>query len=410
MLTIDQARQQLQQTASQMAQRVESLPLAQALGRIVAEDIQSKIDVPPCDNSAMDGFAINWQQHQQSDLSAEPTIRPQRISQRITAGDDPQPLVEGTAARIFTGASIPSGADSVVMQENCEQQGDHVLIKQAPVIGSNIRRQGQDIGRGQRVLSQGHRLRVQDLGLCAALGITHIQVFQRLRVALLVTGDELVQPGEPLPAGKIYDANSTLLLALLENPCFDIVRHQIVADDFQQTQQALLDSVALADIVLTSGGASVGEEDYVASALKQLGQLDLWKVAIKPGKPIMLGSINSQESTVPVIGLPGNPMSLFVTFLILVKPFLLQGCGRNPDDNDSIGLHRGIAAFSKKAEKRDVFLRAKQTSEGVILHPNQSSGVLSSACWGDVMIHQPAGEAIEQGQTVKLLSYTELNQ
>ena len=420
MLTIDQALHQLQQAGETFLQnRIsselehwETCLLNKALGRILAKDVVADINVPPCDNSAMDGYAINLQHLLDNKVNRDASLNAIPISQRITAGDQPGPLELGTAARIFTGASIPQGADCVIMQENCRVDDDQLSIIELPKVGANIRPLGQDIQSGQIVIRAGQRLRAQELGLCASLGITHVDVYQPLKIALLVSGDELVQPGQPLPAGKIYDSNSTLLHCLLALPCFDLCHHQVVADDFDLTQDAIRHASNKADLLITSGGASVGEEDYMAAAIKQMGQLDLWKVAIKPGKPIMFGQISSANKTVPMIGLPGNPMSLFVTLLMVVKPYLLQCAGQQSvNKNPQVLLDGdwGRANFSKKAERRDVFLRAKRTDAGIELHPNQSSGVLSSACWGDILVHQPAGEAVEKDQLVRVLSYGELS-
>lgn len=412
MLTIDQAQQQLHQaghafrqarTSADWPAATETITLKQALGRILAIDVVAQINVPPCDNSAMDGYALNWQHLVETGTSQQAIA----VSQRITAGDQPKALQPATAARIFTGASIPAGADTVIMQENCRIDGDQLIVVEPPKTGANIRPMGQDIQAGQSVLQAGQRLRPQDLGLCASLGITQVTVYRPLKIAILVSGDELVQPGEALTPGKIYDSNSTLLHTLLALPCFDLCHHQIVADDFALTQEAIQTAANKADLLITSGGASVGEEDYMAAAIKEMGQLDLWKVAIKPGKPIMFGQINTANKALPMIGLPGNPMSLFVTLLVLVKPYLLQCAGQT---TELLRTDLGRADFAKKAERRDVFLRARRTPSGVELHPNQSSGVLSSACWGDLLIHQAAGEAIEQGQLVRVLSYGELGQ
>ncbi|MDX1589951.1 MAG: molybdopterin molybdotransferase MoeA, partial [Oleiphilaceae bacterium] len=280
----------------------ETLATADALGRVLAQPVTARVTVPPADNSAVDGYAIRWQDARQDN--------PLPLSQRIPAGDDPQPLRPGTAARIFTGAAIPPGADTVLMQEHCQEdsQGQHVTLNKPPQQGQNIRPAGQDIRAGEPLLEAGTRLLPQHLGLLASVGLAEVNVHRRLRVAILSTGDELVSPGEPLAPGKIYNSNRFLLKGLLESARCDILDLGDVADSFQATCDALANGAADADLIISTGGVSVGDEDHVRSAVQSLGRLDLWRLAIKPGKPFAFGQVGAT----PFVGLPGNPAAVLV--------------------------------------------------------------------------------------------------
>lgn len=294
---------------------VEEVPTAEALGRVLAVDQLSGLDVPPLDNSSMDGYAVRC-----ADIAAPGTWL--RVAQRIPAGSVGHSLEPGTAARIFTGAPVPHGADAVVMQELCTLDGDGVLIDHQPRPGEWIRRAGEDIARGSVVLTAGQRLGPQMLGLAASVGCAALPVFRRLRVALFSTGDELVMPGEPLPPGAIYNSNRYVLRGLLEALGCQVSDLGIVPDSLAATRAALREAAAGNDLILTSGGVSVGEEDHIKPAVQAEGRLDAWLVAMKPGKPVAFGRVNDAGGGpgAAFIGLPGNPVSSFVTFILLVRP------------------------------------------------------------------------------------------
>jgi molybdopterin molybdotransferase len=373
----------------------EPCSLFDALGRTLAGDVVATIDVPPADNSAMDGYALrraDW-------AGAE---QPLPLSQRITAGSVPRKLAPGTAARIFTGAEVPGGADTVVMQEHCEGTSALVRILQCPPEGANIRRLGQDISRGQKVLSAGQRLRPQDLGLAASLGVASVSVRERLKVAILSTGDELVEPGQSVGPGQIYNSNRFTMKGQLAAWGFDVVDLGVARDRPEAVRECMTRAAGEADIIITSGGVSVGEEDHVKDVVESLGSLDLWRIAIKPGKPFAFGQVLGK----PFIGLPGNPVSVFVTLLVIARPYLLacQGVAET-----TLRPAAGFARFAKKASQREDYLRVRATESGLELFPNQSSGVLSSACWGDGLVRQKAAEVIEEGGCVEYLPFSLFN-
>lgn len=386
----------------------ESLPTAQALGRMLAESIDSRLNVPPADNSAMDGYALRV-----ADVAQAGACLP--VSQRIAAGHPGGPLQPGTAARIFTGAPVPAGADAVVMQEACELvPGDppQVRIHTLPSAGQWVRRQGEDVRLGAQVLATGQRLNPQALGLAAAVGAATLRVVRRPRVALFSTGDELVMPGEPLPPGAIYNSNRFMLRGLLEAAGCTVDDLGIVPDRLDATRAALRAAAQGNDLILTSGGVSVGEEDHLRPAAQAEGSIEHWQLAIKPGKPLAVGHIRrgaadrgpdgAARGDALLIGLPGNPVSSFVTFLLIVAPLLRQlqgGAGGLPP-----GLPLRADFEALKADGRREFLRARlNPAGGLELFPNQSSGVLTSAVWADGLIDHPAGAVIHPGDTVRFL-------
>lgn len=380
----------------------------QADGRVLAQDVSSQLQVPPQDNSSMDGYAIKV-----ADLAASNGIFP--VSQRIPAGTNPQALLPGTAARIFTGAPIPFGADAVIMQEDCVElpasnPQDTVLriqVNQKPSIGQWIRRSGEDVSKGELVLTTGQRLGPAELGMAASLGLAKLCVACKPRVALFSTGDELVMPGDidpqAMPAGAIYNSNRFFLNSLLLRLGCEVTDFGIIPDQREATVEALRLAAVSNDLVLTSGGVSVGEEDHVKPAVQSLGQLDLWQIAIKPGKPFAHGRIGACH----FIGLPGNPVSSFVTFLVLVRPFLQRLQGVRQVTLQSTSMR---ADFDwPRPDKRQEFLRVRRNAQGGLdLFPNQSSGVLSSVVWGDGLVDNPAGQSIRHGEQVPFVAFNDL--
>ena len=373
-------------------------------GRVLAQDVVAALQVPPQDNSSMDGYALRV-----ADCAQAGAVL--RVTQRIPAGAHGTPLHAGEAARIFTGAPIPPGADAVVMQEDCEVLGGEQVKVLKPVPqGQWIRRSGEDVTRGATVLRQGTRLTPAELGMAASIGLAQLPVFARPRVALFSTGDELVMPGdvapEDMPAGAIYNSNRFFLRAMLQRLGCEVTDLGIVPDQREATIAALRDAAQHHDLILTSGGVSVGEEDHIKPAVEHLGELNLWQLAIKPGKPFAYGTVNRDSGTCHFMGLPGNPVSSFVTFLLLVRPFLLALQGASKTDIPRTQMR---ADFDwPRADKRREFLRVKRNAQGGLdLFPNQSSGVLTSAVWGDGVVDNPAGQAIARGDTVRFISFAE---
>jgi len=395
MLSVEEALARLLAQAHRIAD-VETISTLAAHDRVLAQPLISGIDVPPMDNSQMDGYAVRC-----AEVSSAPTTL--AVTQRIAAGHPGVALASGTAARIFTGAPVPPGADAIVVQEATTAEGDQVTINEVPKPGAWIRRAGFDVKRGATVLPAGHRLRPQDCGLAASIGIAELTLVRRPKVAVFFTGDELVMPGEELPPGRIYNSNRFVLRGLLERLGCDVIDLGIVPDDFDRTRQTFVEAAACADVIVTSGGVSVGEEDHVKPAVQAEGSLDLWQIAMKPGKPLAFGEVRG----VPFIGLPGNPVSSFVTFLLFARPFILRRQGVADVAPRPLPLR---ASFDwPKADKRREFLRVRLNEEGgVELFTNQNSAVLTSTAWADGLVDNPAGSIIARGDTVRYLPFAEL--
>jgi molybdopterin molybdotransferase len=380
----------------------ETVSLAEANGRVLAESVVSQINMPPWDNSAMDGYAVNT-----ADVPAVGTKLV--VSQRIPAGAAPIPLAAGTAARIFTGAPVPPNANAVVIQEVCEQAGDSVIISEVVAPGANIRLAGEDTQVGQEVLQAGTRLGAQHIGLAASVGVGELKVYRRLKVALFSSGDELINPGQPLGPGQIYNSNEYTMQALLQALGCELVSLGIVEDTFDATCAALSSAAAQADLVMTSGGVSVGEEDHLKPAVEKLGSLDMWKIAIRPGKPLAFGHIHGT----PFIGTPGNPVSLFVTFCLFARPFILKSQGVNEAMVVPTPLLAKADFDWPKAEKRREFARAQLNLDGqgqaqISLFSSRSSGVLNSLTWANGLAILPELQTLARGEMVQFLPFSEL--
>ena len=411
MLSADQLLDALLERAHGVTE-TETVAVTEALGRVLAAPQTSAITVPPLDNSAMDGYAVRV-----ADIVVAGVRLP--VSQRILAGAVGEPLQPGTAARIFTGAPLPPGADAVLMQEYCTplpnplpQGGEganvvpkplYVVINAMPHPGENIRRAGEDIRSGSQILAAGTRIGAAEMGLAASVGLAELPVFRKLKVACFFTGDELVTPGTPLQSGQIYNSNRYTLIGLVDALGCELIDLGIVPDTLEATETALARASQQADVVITSGGVSVGEADYVKAAVEKLGRVEMWKVAMKPGKPLVYGRVNDTD----FIGLPGNPVSAFVTFCLFVRPFLLKRMGA------ANVLYRAFAvqadfAWRKPGTRRE-FLRARLQPDGrLTLFPNQSSGVLTSCAWADGLVDLGVGQTVQPGDWVRFIPLSEL--
>lgn len=406
MLTAQQALDHLLSHA-QVVGESEKVAMQSALGRVLADNVNSLVDVPPLDNTSMDGYAVRAADTQNPGSTL-------RIAQRIPAGSVGIQLEPGTAARIFTGAPVPPGADAVVMQEDCaipEGSTDQVQVNIAPISGQWIRRRGEDLTAGKTCLTAGTFLRPQELGMAASAGLTHLNVKRRVKVAAFFTGDELALPGEPLKPGGIYNSNRDTLLACLKSLGCDATDLGIVPDRLDATRAALRKASKDHDLIITSGGVSVGEEDHIKPAVTAEGRLDLWQIAIKPGKPLAFGAVRKSDEPKDgeawFIGLPGNPVSSFVTFLLFVRPFILKLQGREVRQPQSYPMRADFDWL--KADRRNEFLRVKiNTQGGLDLFANQSSGVLTSASWGDGLVDCPPNQPIQAGDLVKYIPFDAL--
>ncbi len=406
MLTLDEALARLLAAVAPMpGSQHESLSTFDALGRVLQADVRSTLDVPPADNTSMDGYAMRA-----ADVPALGTVLP--VSQRIPAGVVGQPLQPGTAARIFTGAQVPAGADAVVMQEQCEVVHDRVdegvRVNLVPASGQWIRRRGEDVRAGDVVLPAGTRLTPQALGLAATVGAATLRVARRPRVALFSTGDELAMPGEPLKPGAIYNSNRFTLRAAIQALGCDCTDLGIVPDRLDATRAALRRAAQGNDLIVTSGGVSVGEEDHLRPAVQAEGRIELWQIAIKPGKPLAFGEVLRPDGTAAyIVGLPGNPVSSFITFMLMVRPVLLRLQGATA--LTPIRTKQRADFDWPKPDKRREFLRVRRNDTGGLdLFPNQSSGVMTSAVWGDGVVDTPEGQLIAKGDLVDFMSFAEL--
>ena len=397
LISVDQALSHILDSASPVEQ-TELINIENASGRVLAEALKSTINVPGYDNSAMDGYAVH---------SAECTVPgvSLKISQRIPAGQTGVKLEAGTAARIFTGAPVPEGADAVVMQELCQQQGDVVTVNKAVKAGDNIRRAGEDIEKDSVILKAGTRIRPQEQGLIASIGQAKVTVKRKLKVATFFTGDELVEPGNELAQGQIYNSNRYTLNGLLQSAGCEVTDFGIVPDTLDATLDVLKRAAADADLVLTSGGVSVGEEDYVRIALEQLGELSMWRINMKPGKPVAFGKVDNAL----FMGLPGNPVSVFVTFIIFARPLIVKMQGAEKYLSNQLSIRSG---FEWKGMKRQEYLRVRirhdESGAFAELFPHQGSGVLSSASWADGLAIVEPGNDVYVGDVLKYIPFTGL--
>ena len=395
MLSFDEAYEKLLGFVRPVRE-IEQVDTMFAAGRVLAVAQHSTINQPPMDNSGMDGYALRA-----ADVAAAGTRLP--VSQRIPAGNVGHELAPGTAARIFTGAPLPPGADTVVMQELCEHDGDHVIVNTLPRPGEAVRRMGEDIAVGDLILPAGLRLTPQAVALAASVGLAQLPVLRRVKVAVFSTGSELVMPGEPLPPGGIYNSNRFMLRGLLAALGCEVEDFGIVPDRLDATREVLRRAAEGHDLILTSGGVSVGEEDHVKPAVEAEGSLDMWKIAMKPGKPLAYGHVHGAA----FIGLPGNPVSSFVTFLMMVRPFLLATQGVREVAPGSLMLR---ADFDwPRPDRRREFLRARMNAHGgVELFANQGSAALNSTVWANGLVDIPADTAVARGEPVRFLPYGDL--
>lgn len=374
---------------------IETLDLAEAFGRVLAHDLISPMTVPPFSNAAMDGYAVRA-----ADIIECGARLP--VGQRVAAGDVPQPLAAAGAARIFTGAQVPDGADAVVMQEDCRADGDFVIIDRMPSAGQHVRLKGSDLLKGKAILAAGSRFSAAAMGLAASVGIGRVSVFRRLKVAIFFTGSELVMPGDPLPAGHIYNSNRYVMRGFLRDLGAEVIDLGIIQDNREATRDSLRKAAAEADLIVTSGGMSEGDEDHVTAAVQAEGHIDVWKIAAKPGKPLAFGGVKSGEREAAFIGLPGNPVSVWSGLLTLVAPFLRRCQGLSVIEPDRQKL-RADFSYMVKGNRME-FVRVRRNAKGGLdIYPTQDSAIISSAVWSDGVASIPAGATILPGDIVEYL-------
>lgn len=378
--------------------QTQTVALADSLDRVLARDYKVPADVPPADNSAVDGYAVRA-----GDLAGEQSLP---VSGRVAAGEAPGTLEPGTAVRIFTGSEIPDGADSVIMQERVTVSGEGITVNTPVSEGQNIRRRGQDLAQGDVALTKGTRIRPQEMGLLGSIGLAQVTVYAKLKVAILTTGDELVDPGQPLGPGQIYNSNRYTMLGLLSKAGCEVVLCETLKDTREATRSTLERAAGEADLIITSGGVSVGEEDHVRAVLEETGGLSLWRMAIKPGKPLAFGAIGNT----PVLGLPGNPASVLVTLLVAGMPFIRASQGRTGVAGAGERIPAGFSMEEPSFRRHYVRARKSMGDNGPVIsaYPNQSSGVLSSACWAEGLAVVPENTTIALGDPVTYYSFAEL--
>ena len=381
----------------------EAVSLDDSLGRILASDIHSTINVPGFDNSAMDGYtiALNDNQVAQENLSFD-------VVDRIAAGSTGNDLKIGNAARIFTGAPIPNGANTVVMQEECTLSEDksQITVKRAINLNENIRPTGNDILKDNVILSSGRQIKPQDISLAASVGVGKLVVFKKIKVGVFFTGDELVEPGNLLTPGKIYNSNRYALVALLKQVGCDVINLGNIEDKLDATCEALEALESQCDLIMTTGGVSVGEEDHVKPAVEKLGELNLWKIRMKPGKPLAYGKVKQT----PFIGLPGNPVSSFVTFCIFSLPFIKKMQGNSNYESKILKVKTNFDCKRAKPRREYARVRIDHSTETPLanLFPKQGSDVMSSVVWADGIIEIPENTTFETGTILNYYSMSEL--
>lgn len=400
MKTFDEALSYLVSQAKR-TQQTENVSIMNALGRVLAKPVVSDVNVPPHDNSMMDGYAVHLY-----DLSHDDTFV---VSQRIPAGTRPTPLQHGTIARIFTGAPIPEDANAVIMQEETEERGDRVrIIAEQTHAGQNIRKTGSDIAKGATILEKGHRLRAQDLGLVSSIGIAEVEVYRPLKIATFTTGDELLEPGQAPEEGKIFNANRYVLAGAVPQLGFELIDLGRVEDTLEATIEAMKQAAAVGDVVMTTGGVSVGEEDHIKPAIDSLGGLDMWKVKMKPGKPLAFGQIGDT----PFIGLPGNPVSAFATFNLFARPYLMRMQGIEDVCIKPVWVEADFEwtkpGFRREFARGRLISDSQSPSTRVELYHNQNSGVLSSTSWADGFVVIPEDTTVAKGDKVAFYSFNEM--
>ncbi|WP_440904118.1 gephyrin-like molybdotransferase Glp [Catenovulum sp. SX2] len=400
-ITVDQALTRMANAVRPIKQ-TETVCLQDALGRVLAETICSPINVPAYDNSAMDGYALN--------LSAKSANSRYKVVSQILAGKPNDTEIKaGECARIMTGGKIPVGCDAVIMQENVRLVDDNCIeLTKGVKLGDNIRRSGDDISQGETIFAIGRKLSAIDIGCLASLGLKHIQVIKQLTIGIFTTGDELAQPGEPLKTGQIYDSNRPMLKALLKQAGFDVLDAGVIADELEAIKTGIKKLAAVCDAIITCGGVSVGVADYTGKAFAELGEIDFWKVAMKPGKPFAFGSIKHQQNTVFLFGLPGNPVSSAVTFEILTLPILRLMSSQQAQPTNTLYLPTN-KAIKKRPGRRDYQRASIQRNEqgtpiAVTPFAKQSSGVLSELAHADCLIVlEKEQDGVEQGESVLVL-------
>ncbi len=393
-LSFSEAKTRLLASAHPVSE-TEVVDLADSYGRVLAEELISPMTVPPFSNAAMDGYAIRL-----DDLTKISKRLP--VSQRLAAGEVAKPLASASAARIFTGAQIPDGADTVVMQEDCQVDGDFVIVNQTPVLGQHVRLKGSDITAGNVILPAGSNFSAAAMGFAASVGIVEVKVFRRLKVAIFFTGSELIMPGQPLPPGHIYNSNRYVMRGFLHGLGVDVIDLGIIRDDRLATRDALRRAASEADLIVTSGGMSEGEEDHVTAAVKAEGNIDVWKIASKPGKPLAFGSVKTEGKEAAFIGLPGNPVSVWCGLLTLVAPFLRRCQGLALIEPKPFTL-RADFSYTVKGNRMEIVRVRRNERGGLDIYPNQDSSIISSAVWSDGVSMIPAGTSVANGDMITFL-------